>query len=110
MRLKNIPIIALLLLFVSTAFAELSLDEAKEKGLVGEAPNGYLAAVASSPDEEVHNLIDSINDKRREEYERIAAKNDIEVDAVEKLAGKKAIEKTKPGHYIRLPGGGWQRK
>lgn len=110
MRLRNFPVIAFLLLFAATAFAGLSLDEAKEKGLVGEEANGYLAAVQSSPDREVRALIDDINDKRRNEYKRIAAENDIEVGAVEKLAGKKAIEKTKPGHYIRLPDGEWQRK
>lgn len=110
MRLRNFPVIAFLLLFASTAFAELSLDEAKEKGLVGEDANGYLAAVVSSPDREVRALIDDVNEKRLEEYKRIAAQNDIEVSAVEKLAGKKAIEKTKPGHYVRLPGSDWQRK
>jgi hypothetical protein len=99
-----------MLLFASTAIAELSLDEAKHKGLVGEDANGYLATVVPSPDSDVRALIRSINDKRREEYERIAASNNIEVTAVEQLAGKKAIEKTKSGYYIRLPGTDWQRK
>lgn len=110
MRLRNFPAIALLLLFASTAIADLSLDEAKHNGLVGEDASGYLATVVPSPDSDVRALVRSINDKRREEYERIAANNNIEVTAVEKLAGKKAIEKTNPGHYIRLPGSDWQRK
>jgi uncharacterized protein YdbL (DUF1318 family) len=32
------------------------------------------------------------------------------VDAVEALAGKKAIERTPPGQYVRLPSGQWVKK
>jgi uncharacterized protein YdbL (DUF1318 family) len=51
-----------------------------------------------------------VNDKRREEYARIASQNKISVSDVEKLAGQKAIEKTESGNYIRLPNSDWQRQ
>lgn len=99
-------------LFVSiaipcAAFA-LSLDEAKSKGLVGEEPSGYLGAVQQSP--EVAALVKDINSKRRSKYEQIAQQNRTSMAAVEALAGKKAIEKTPAGEYIKSPSGGWVKK
>jgi len=87
-----------------------TLEEAKASGLVGEDASGYLAAVESKQDKEVRALIADINAKRRAEYERIAEENGIDVTDVEALAGKKAIEKTEPGQFVRLPGEAWRKK
>jgi uncharacterized protein YdbL (DUF1318 family) len=110
MNVKHLLLSALLLVCAPLAVADLSLDAAKQQGLVGEDASGYLAAVVAAPSKEVRALVKSINDQRREEYERIAADNGIDVGDVEQLAGRKAIEKTLPGGYIRLPGSGWQTK
>ncbi|MBT4162043.1 MAG: YdbL family protein [Gammaproteobacteria bacterium] len=109
MTVKRIIVSALLVLMTQLALADLSLNTAKAKGLVGEDANGYLAAVDVA-DGDVSALIDSVNSKREKEYGRIARSNNIERSAVEQLAGKKAIEKTKPGQYVRLSGGAWKRK
>jgi uncharacterized protein YdbL (DUF1318 family) len=100
---------AWLLLLPLTAWA-LTLDEAKQDGLVGEDASGYIAAVSTKPSKEVKALVDDINARRRAEYERIAAANGINVEDVEKLAGKKAIEKSPSGDYVRLPGEDWRKK
>lgn len=89
--------------------AAIGLDAAKAQGLVGETPTGYLAPV-KAPSPEVKALVERINGERRARYEAIARKNGIEVSAVEKLAGKKAIEKTPPGQFVRTPGGQWVQK
>lgn len=109
MKLKQLLLLAAIVLSLP-ALADLSLEQAKSQGMVGEDASGYLAAVSSSPTAEVRSLVSEVNDKRREEYQRIAASNDIKISDVEKLAGRKAIQKTSPGHYIRLPGGSWQQK
>lgn len=89
------------------AFA-LSIEEAKAKGLVGEMPNGYLGIVnPANPD--VQALTNDVNQKRRRAYEEIAKRNRTQLDAVETLAGEKAIQNTKPGNYIEGPGG-WIKK
>jgi len=97
---------ALLVSVSATAFA-LSLDEAKAKGLVGEKPSGYLGAVTSSG--EVQALVNEINGKRRQAYEEIAKRNGTALSAVEALAGQKATQNTKAGHFIEGPGG-WTKK
>ena len=91
----------------SSAFA-LSLDEAKANGLVGEKANGYLGAVNPS-NAEAQALIEDVNQKRRQAYEDIAKRNGTNVQAVETLAGEKAIQNTKPGNFVEGPGG-WSKK
>ena len=95
------------LLLVSVAVFAIDLDTAKNRGLVGETDTGYLAAVRPSP--EVSALIEEINAKRRAEYRRIASQNNIAVSDVEKLAAKKAIDKTPPGQFVMVDGD-WRKK
>jgi len=96
-----------LLVFSGYAMA-IDLHTAKQRGLVGETTSGYLQAV-TTPDSEVKALVQEINRKRKQLYEEIAQRNGTTVTAVEVLAGKKAIEKSKPGMYIK-PGSSWQKK
>lgn len=96
-------------LLLTTPFVcAITLHAAKDAGLVGETAEGYLAAVGD-PSPDVRGLIESINAKRRAEYQAISIRTGADLLAVEVLAGKKAISKTPPGQYIRL-GGKWQKK
>ncbi len=107
--MKNFPaiLIACFLLTAPPVFA-IDLQTAKDQGLVGETPGGYLEAV-TQPSAEAKALIDDINAKRRQKFKEIAARNNTTLEAVELLAGKKAIEKSTPGSYIKI-GGSWQQK
>jgi len=96
-----------LLLMMQPAFA-IDLQQAKDQGLVGETTSGYLEAV-SSPSAEVKALIESINVQRKAKFQEIATRNNTSLQAVEQLAGKKAIEKSDTGAYIKLDGS-WQKK
>lgn len=102
-------LVLVLLLGAAGAVHAIDLDEAKRAGLVGETMEGYLAAVAATPAPEVAALVDEVNAKRRAEYQRIARQNDLELDQVEALAAKKAIDKTAPGGWVRL-NGDWRQK
>lgn len=104
---KLIAFLMVLALPIATAFA-IDLESAKKQGLVGEQPNGYLGAV-TAPSAETKKLIDDINAKRKQKYQEIAAGNKTSLQAVEQLAGQKAIEKTEPGGYVQQ-GGAWKKK
>ncbi len=98
-------------LFASTmAFSAwaISLDDAKQQGLVGEMPNGYLGIVVNSA--ETKSLVDSVNEKRKDIYLNLARKNKITMQQVTALAGQKALEKTQPGHLIQNAAGQWVKK
>lgn len=87
--------------------AKSRLDAAKQQGLVGETPTGYLEVVRA--DDNAQGIVEAINKARREEYARIANKHDIPVTQVETVAGQKALEKTPAGQYI-LVDGKWVKK
>ena len=98
---------ACLLLMTQPAYS-VDLQTAKSQGLVGETPSGYLGDV-KSPSAETKALIESINLKRKQKYQEIAARNKTSLQTIEQLAGDKAIEKSRPGSYIKQ-GGSWQKK
>lgn len=94
-------------LLLSLPAMAIELDEAKQKGYVGEQTDGYLGVVKSAP--EVPELVKDVNAKRKAKYQELAQKNGISLAQVEALAGKKAVEKTSAGHYILLDGQ-WVKK
>ena len=98
----------LLSLLVSPHSWALGLGEAKSQGLIGETPSGYLEPVSGMTDA-IGDLIGKINTQRREHYKKIATQNNTSLAAVESLAGQKAMDNTKPGHYIKV-GGKWVKK
>ena len=114
----NVPLRFLNILLITWALVlgptfpllALSLSEAKDQGLVGERPSGYLGIVGAAPSSGVEGLVTDINRQRREKYQEIATRNHTNLQAVELLAGKTAIEKTLPGHYVQLPSGNWVKK
>lgn len=103
---RGLGALTLSLLLALPALA-LDLGAAKAKGLVGETNTGYLAAVKPSAD--VDALVADINAQRKAQYQEIARKNGISLQAVEARAGLKSIEKTPPGEYVNT-GAGWQKK
>ncbi len=94
----------------STPGWAIGLHEAKAQGLVGEQPDGYLGLVKSDAGADVRAMMNDINARRRQEYHAIAQRNHTELSVVEALAGKKAIEQTPPGQWVRLPSGNWVKK
>jgi len=74
-------IVAILFVLTMPFALGASLDEAKANGQVIEAASGYVeAAPGASPD--IRKLVEDVNARRREAYERIAKKNQISVDQV----------------------------
>ncbi len=103
----SLVLLMISLLHLGAAQAD-ALDEAKAQGLVGEQADGYVGAVGDAGS--VQALIDEINAKRRAKYAEIAAKRDAPTEAVAAIAGKKLIERTPAGQYVRTDNGGWVEK
>lgn len=86
----------------------LSLNDAKQQGLVGEMSNGYLGVVVDNA--EAKSLVASVNKKRKSIYMDLARKNKITMQQVTALAGKKSLAKTQSGHLIKNSSGQWVKK
>ena len=109
--IKNLFFVLMLLLSLTSLSAyAATLNQAKAQGLIGEQANGYIGFVTGSPKAQLQSLVNSVNAKRRQEYQLIAKKNATNVQTVEKIAGAAAIRKTTKGHYVRAPGGQWLKK
>ena len=111
-RVFILPIVLMLMTGMgwSTASWALDLQSAKAQGLVGEQPNGYLGSVKGGASAEVNALIKEVNSARKQEYQSIAKRNNTELSVVEALAGKKAIEMTPSGQYVKSTSGQWIKK
>ena len=109
MTIKNKLSIAALVSAVCLSFSAwaISLDDAKNQGLVGEDSSGYLGLVVQNS--EAKAVVEEINAKRKAQYLKLAKKNDLSLAQVEALAAAKTIEKTKSGHYIEV-NGNWVKK
>ncbi len=111
-RLFSLATASLMLLMVALApIGEATagpLDDAKAKGLVGEQADGYLGAVSGGGG--VQDLVEEINAKRRAKYAEIAGKRGAPPDAVAQIAGKKLIERTPKGQFVRGNDGQWVQK
>ncbi len=105
--IKKVSGILLISTITFSAWA-ISLGAAKQQGLVGEMSNGYLGVVVNSP--EAKNLVNSVNQKRKQIYIDLARKNKITMEQVTALAGKKALAKTRSGHFIKNTSGQWIKK
>jgi uncharacterized protein YdbL (DUF1318 family) len=112
LRFIAIPLLMIILtgLGWSGSTWAISLQDAKAQGLVGEQANGYLGLVKSAASAEVKALMNEVNAKRKNEYQDIARRNKTELGVVEALAGKKAIEMTPSGQYVKSPSGQWIKK
>ncbi|MCF6253413.1 MAG: YdbL family protein [Thiomicrorhabdus sp.] len=102
------------LMVTSISVQAMTLSEAKEQlatykaqGKIGEKVNGFLAVIQDR--KATRNLVKAINQERLKHYEKIALNNQLTLQEVEYLGGKKAAEKAKKGHYIQQ-NGQWVKK
>nr|WP_284500678.1 YdbL family protein [Microbulbifer sp. GX H0434] len=87
----------------------ITLDQARNQGLVGEANSGYIAVVGqSSP--ELEQLVAQVNAKRKAAYVRIAKRNDIAVAQVAARAAEKLEARLSSGDYYQDNRGRWAQK
>ena len=84
-----------------------TLEQAKTQGWVGEQPDGYLGVIKANA--HTQDLANTINQARKQEYQRIANKHGLTLQQVAQRAGQKALARTPAGQYIKTASG-WVRK
>lgn len=96
-------------LMISVAAMAMELGDAKNMGLVGEQPNGYLGMVSMNNTEAAEVMID-INAKRKAKYQEIANKQNTKLGNIERIAGEKLVNKAQSeGEFYMDSTGQWQR-
>jgi uncharacterized protein YdbL (DUF1318 family) len=87
-----------------------SLDNAKAIGLIGERPDGYVAAVQPNPPPDIAALVQQVNSKRRAAYADIAAKEGVPIEQVGALTAEKLRAQAPSGDYFLNADGTWTQK
>ena len=100
----------LTLMLLSSAALAVTLQEAKELGLIGERRDGYVGFVVDDVPSDVRALVQSVNNQRRDRYREIAEENGITVAQVVAVAFERALEATQSGNYLQDASGNWVRK
>ncbi len=96
------------LLLLCQPVLALTLNEARQQGLVGETLDGYIAPRAQ--DSQTLALVKQINAARAQSYRQLAERNNLPADDVAKMAGQKLVERAAPGEYVRGINGQWMRR
>jgi uncharacterized protein YdbL (DUF1318 family) len=95
---------------IPPAYAQASLETAKQAGLVGERPDGLVGFVAGTVPDDVRALVEQVNAQRLQRYAQIAAGNGTSVSGVQAVAGRQLIERSPAGQYVMGAAGQWVRK
>jgi len=106
---SKLLILLFVMLMLPMSFA-LTLQEAKNEGIVGERIDGYVGLVENSAAVEVVAMVRDVNNQRRALYQQIARENNLSVDQVAALAYEKAVEATPSGQYVQDATGAWATK
>ncbi|WP_373287501.1 YdbL family protein [Stakelama pacifica] len=92
------------------AFAQsMSWQQAKQQGLIGEQPDGYLGIVGNAtPD--LRKIVSDINIKRKAAYTQQAQANGATVEQFAFTTGCNLIARTDPGEMYQTPSGAWKKR
>lgn len=106
--MKRISAVLLLVWIVAQPAWAITLDEARQKGRVGETLSGYIAA--REQDNETLALVKRINEGRSVQYQRLAQQNNLTTSDVASIAGQKLVRRAEAGEYVRGINGQWLKK
>ncbi|BET96801.1 YdbL family protein [Xenorhabdus taiwanensis] len=106
--MKKVRMIILLSLLFSSFAMGMTLNEAKQQGLVGETFSGYLAPIKNTQD--AQSVVKRINSERQKKYAEIAAQNNMTTDQVAKITGEKLVNRAASGEYVLGINGNWVQK
>ncbi len=84
-------------------------ESARQAGIIGEMPDGYLGFVVT-PTPEVRAMVDDINIKRKAAYTKRAAATNSTVEQFAFTTGCNLIAKTAPGEKYQSPDGVWRTR
>ncbi len=82
---------------------------ARANGQVGEKMDGYLGVVGTVS-QEIHDLVDDINIRRRAVYAQRAQNEGATLEEYAFAAGCQAIARTQTGEMYQAPNGNWQAR
>jgi len=87
-----------------------ALSDARTQGTVGERFDGYLALRNPSAPASARQLVEDINTKRRQLYNRVSTREGTTLDAVGRIYAREIVGNVPPGTWILRENGQWVQK
>src|SRR5262245_35002705 len=109
-KLLAVALVATMLWSAAIDGSAAPLDDAKAAGLIGERPDGFVAAVQPNPPPDIAAIVQQVNAKRRAAYEQIAAEENVSADQVGALAAEKIKRQAPSGEFFMSSDGTWAPK
>ncbi|GLX79755.1 hypothetical protein tinsulaeT_30950 [Thalassotalea insulae] len=109
-QLNAIIMLALASLLLSQHAIATDIGALKAQKIAGEQSNGYVGLIKTDADTAAKNLVDEINAKRKNIYQKLATKQQVSLAEIEKVAGAHNISKTPSGQLVKDKSGNWVSK
>jgi uncharacterized protein YdbL (DUF1318 family) len=111
MHITNIILASIiaLLIGISSALA-LDLKTAKDKGLLGEERDGYVAVVESPAGDDVRRLVRKINKQRTASYRNQSLEQGTPERIIRERAFRNIFQDMPSGHYFKNENGEWEQR
>ena len=87
-----------------------SLDQYRAQGVIAERYDGFVEIRVENPPAEAAQIVRRINAERRQVYEKRAAQQGVDTDAVGRVYAKQILENAPAGTYFKQPSGSYIRK
>jgi hypothetical protein len=87
-----------------------SLDQLRKDGVIAERFDGYVEIRADNPPARARQLVDQVNAKRREVYQKRAEEQNVSPSAVGKVYAEQILRNAPKGTYFKQPNGSYVRK
>ena len=94
---------------VSTPAFALTLDQARQQGLVGEATNGLLV-LRDNNHAQARNLVNSINAERTQAFKTGASNAGVALEVFQIRAGERIRQQLPSGVWYQDANGQWHKK
>jgi len=108
-RATLIAMLALIAALGTTPALAADLDALRASGVIAERYDGFVE-IRQGGNAEARRIVDEVNAKRRDIYEKRANAQDVPVDQVGRVYAEQILEKLPEGVWFRKPGGGYIQK
>ncbi len=87
-----------------------SLDSYRAEGVIAERFDGLVELRADNAPAAARQIVEDVNQKRRQIYESRAQEQGVPSEEVGKVYAKEILQKAPPGTYFKQPNGSYVRK
>jgi hypothetical protein len=87
-----------------------SLDSYRAQGVIAERYDGYVEIRAGNPPADAKRIVERVNEKRRQIYQKRADSEGVAPEAVGKVYAKQIWQDAPDGTYLKKPDGAYVQK